>query len=88
MTTAAPGYLGVHAHFVTDSYVRRARAAGHELPDGVPAWPTWSAAAHLELMDRCGVETSILSISSPGIHFGLLPGHPLRRRRRSPPAGP
>ncbi|MFE0787213.1 amidohydrolase family protein [Streptomyces mutabilis] len=70
MTTAAPGYLDVHAHFVTDSYVRRARAAGHELPDGVPAWPTWSAAAHLELMDRCGVETSMLSISSPGVHFG------------------
>jgi predicted TIM-barrel fold metal-dependent hydrolase len=65
-----PGYLDVHAHFLTDSYVRRAREAGHELPDGVPAWPTWSAAAHLELMDRCSIETSMLSISSPGVHFG------------------
>ncbi|MFK0121048.1 amidohydrolase family protein [Streptomyces sp. NPDC090994] len=67
---STPGYLDVHAHFVTDSYVRQARAAGHELPDGVPAWPTWSAQAHLELMDRCSIETSMLSISSPGIHFG------------------
>ncbi|WP_320778792.1 amidohydrolase family protein [Streptomyces sp. CRN 30] len=70
MSTPAPGYLDVHAHFVTDSYVRQARAAGHELPDGVPAWPSWSAAAHLELMDRCGIETSMLSVSSPGVHFG------------------
>ncbi|GAA2455233.1 amidohydrolase family protein [Streptomyces glaucus] len=70
MPSDAPGYLDVHAHFVTDSYVRQARAAGHELPDGVPAWPTWSAAAHLELMDRCGIGTSMLSVSSPGVHFG------------------
>jgi 6-methylsalicylate decarboxylase len=67
---SSPGYLDVHAHFVTDSYVRQARAAGPELPDGVPAWPTWSAEAHLALMDRCGIETSMLSVSSPGIHFG------------------
>ncbi|OKJ88262.1 amidohydrolase family protein [Streptomyces sp. CB02400] len=70
MSPDTPGYLDVHAHFLTDSYVRRAREAGHELPDGVPAWPTWSAAAHLELMDRCGIGTSMLSISSPGVHFG------------------
>ncbi|WP_395575988.1 amidohydrolase family protein [Streptomyces sp. BK79] len=64
------GLVDVHAHFVTDSYVRQARAAGHELPDGVPAWPAWSAAAHLELMDRNGIRTSFLSVSSPGVHFG------------------
>ncbi|GAA2899747.1 amidohydrolase family protein [Streptosporangium fragile] len=65
-----PGFVDVHAHFVTDSYVTRARAAGHDLPDGMPAWPTWSATAHLDLMDRCGIRTSLLSISSPGVHFG------------------
>ncbi|MEU6102026.1 amidohydrolase family protein [Streptomyces flaveolus] len=64
------GFVDVHAHFVTDSYVRQARAAGHELPDGVPAWPGWSAEAHLELMDRVGIRTAILSVSSPGVHFG------------------
>ncbi|MEU1054721.1 amidohydrolase family protein [Streptomyces sp. NPDC005876] len=70
MPSDTPGYVDVHAHFVTDSYVRRARAAGHDHPDGVPAWPAWSAAAHLELMDRCSIATSMLSVSSPGVHFG------------------
>ncbi|MET9775554.1 amidohydrolase family protein [Streptomyces sp. NPDC006367] len=64
------GFVDVHAHFVTDSYVRQAKAAGHELPDGVPAWPSWSAEAHLEIMDRAGIRTAILSVSSPGVHFG------------------
>ncbi|MFG2429503.1 amidohydrolase family protein [Streptomyces sp. NPDC048590] len=70
MSPEAAAHIDVHAHFVTDSYVRRAREAGHELPDGVPAWPSWSAKAHLELMDRCGIGTSVLSVSSPGVHFG------------------
>jgi predicted TIM-barrel fold metal-dependent hydrolase len=33
-------------------------------------WPTWSAGEHLELMDRHGIETALLSMSSPGVHFG------------------
>ncbi|MYU54752.1 MULTISPECIES: amidohydrolase family protein [Streptomyces] len=71
-TTAAPSapLVDVHAHFVTPDYVDTARAAGHRQPDGMAAWPTWSAAAHLELMDRWGVATSFLSVSSPGTHFG------------------
>ncbi|WP_299541358.1 amidohydrolase family protein [uncultured Streptomyces sp.] len=70
MTTSTPGLIDVHAHFVTDSYVARARKAGHHLPDGVPAWPSWSARDHLALMDRSGIETAVLSVSSPGVHFG------------------
>ncbi|MGK5627904.1 amidohydrolase family protein [Streptomyces sp. URMC 123] len=64
------GLVDVHAHYVTDSYVRQAKAAGHLMPDGVPAWPSWSAAAHLDVMDRCGIDTAMLSVSSPGVHFG------------------
>jgi predicted TIM-barrel fold metal-dependent hydrolase len=33
-------------------------------------WPSWSVTAHLDLMDRNGIETAMLSISSPGVHFG------------------
>jgi predicted TIM-barrel fold metal-dependent hydrolase len=62
--------IDVHAHFVTDSYVRQATAAGHAHPDGMARWPAWSAGDHLELMDRHGIETALLSMSSPGVHFG------------------
>lgn len=62
--------IDIHAHFVTDSYVAAARAAGIEHPDGMPAWATWSLAQQFELMDRGGIARSYLSISSPGVHFG------------------
>lgn len=62
--------IDVHAHFVTDAYIAAARAAGITNPDGMPSWPSWSADQHLRLMDSWGVGRSILSISSPGTHFG------------------
>jgi predicted TIM-barrel fold metal-dependent hydrolase len=62
--------VDVHAHFLTGHYVQAAKDAGHLHPDGGPGWPTWGAARHLELMDACGIATSILSISSPGVCFG------------------
>ncbi|MDX8148823.1 amidohydrolase family protein [Lentzea sp. BCCO 10_0061] len=64
------GLIDVHAHFVTDPYVRQAIAACHVHPDGMDRWPTWSVEAHLELMDRHGIQTAVLSMSSPGVHFG------------------
>jgi predicted TIM-barrel fold metal-dependent hydrolase len=73
MTSADPArtpLVDVHAHFLTDHYVQAAKDAGHLHPDGVPGWPTWDAARHLDLMDQWGVATSILSISSPGVSFG------------------
>ena len=62
--------IDLHSHFVTPSYVEAARAAGHEHPDGMPGWPDWDPARQLDLMDACGIATSVLSISSPGTHFG------------------
>jgi len=64
------GFVDVHAHFLTDAYVARARAAGHDVPDGMPGWPRWSPDEHLELMDRVGIDSAVLSVSSPGVHFG------------------
>ncbi|MET8029937.1 amidohydrolase family protein [Streptomyces avermitilis] len=68
--TDPPLLVDTHAHFLTPDYVHAARAAGHIRPDGMGAWPTWRAEVHLRLMDRWGVGTSLLSISSPGTHFG------------------
>lgn len=64
------GLIDVHAHFLTQDYVSAAVAAGHVLPDGMPGWAMWSVEEHLSLMDDGGVSTSVLSISSPGVHFG------------------
>ncbi len=70
MTDARTPLIDVHAHFVTDRYVAAAHAAGHRHPDGMPAYPQWDAAEHLKLMDEWGIGAAILSISSPGTHFG------------------
>ncbi|MFF3331858.1 amidohydrolase family protein [Streptomyces sp. NPDC002888] len=62
--------IDVHAHLLPDFYVQQATAAGHGHPDGMGGWPSWSVQAHLDLMDRNGIETAMLSMSSPGVHFG------------------
>ncbi|MFH9553348.1 amidohydrolase family protein [Streptomyces sp. NPDC017435] len=62
--------IDVHAHLLPDFYVQKATAAGHAHPDGMGGWPSWSVEAHLDLMDRNGIETAMLSMSSPGVHFG------------------
>ena len=64
------GLVDVHAHFVTPEYVAAARLAGHQRPDGMPAWPSWSVREQLDLMDRNGIDRALLSVSSPGVHFG------------------
>jgi len=65
--------VDVHAHFVTDSYMRQAKAAGHEHPDGMKGWPAWDVQSHLDLMDQGNIRTAMLSVSSPGTHFGSDP---------------
>ena len=66
------GLIDVHAHFTTDAYIAAAKAAGHGQPDGMPEryWPRWTAAEHIALMAEAGIQRAILSISSPGVHFG------------------
>lgn len=70
MPDLAPQLIDVHAHFVTDRYRAAAEAGGHRRPDGMPGWPSWDAKTHLLLMDQWGVGTAMLSVSSPGVHFG------------------
>jgi len=62
--------IDVHAHFLPDFYRDALLANGHEQPDGFPYIPEWSAPEHVAAMDRLGIASSLLSISSPGIHFG------------------
>ncbi len=71
MTDNRPaGPVDVHAHFVPDAYRTALLAAGHDRPDGMPEVPAWSADEHVAMMDRLGIATALLSISSPGVHLG------------------
>jgi predicted TIM-barrel fold metal-dependent hydrolase len=65
-----PGRIDVHAHFVPDVYRAAAEAAGHGQPDGMPQLPQWDVQRHIEVMDRLDIAVALLSISSPGVHFG------------------
>jgi 6-methylsalicylate decarboxylase len=62
--------IDAHAHFVPAAYRDALLAAGIDRPDGFPRIPDWSVAAALAYMDELDIEAAVLSISSPGIHFG------------------
>ncbi len=62
--------IDVHAHYLPHSYRDALLAAGHDKPDGFPQLPDWSVEEHVAAMDRLGIATSLLSISSPGVYFG------------------
>lgn len=71
MTPTSPHRcIDVHTHFLPDVYRVAAVAAGHAQPDGMPFLPAWSADTAVATMDRLGIATAIISISSPGVHFG------------------
>jgi len=65
------GLIDVHAHMVPPFYREAAVAAGLTYPDGLQmTYPDWSPTAALQLMDKLNIRTAILSVSSPGVHFG------------------
>jgi predicted TIM-barrel fold metal-dependent hydrolase len=75
-----PGAIDVHAHFLPESYRVALVDNGFARPDGMPAIPDWSADEHIAAMDRLGIATSLLSISSPGVHLGDAAATPDRAR--------
>ncbi|WP_211261596.1 amidohydrolase family protein [Pseudonocardia acaciae] len=68
----------VHVHYLPPRYRSLVVAAGIDHPDGHRAGlPGWSAAAHVEHLDRLGIQTSVVSISTPGVRLG--DGHEVAR---------
>jgi 6-methylsalicylate decarboxylase len=61
--------IDVHFHYLSPEYRAQMVDAVGGWPDGFPA-PQWSADGALAMMDRVGIATGMLSVSSPGIHFG------------------
>ncbi|NMO01488.1 amidohydrolase [Gordonia sp. TBRC 11910] len=72
--------IDVHHHLIPSAYRERlaahgiAAAGGRELPD-------WSPEGSLEVMDRAGIATAILSVSTPGTGFLADPGEASRLAR-------
>jgi 6-methylsalicylate decarboxylase len=62
--------IDIHAHFVPAFYREALVEAGLSTPDGIRAMPEWDVGSTLRVMDKLGVATAMLSISSPGVHFG------------------
>jgi 6-methylsalicylate decarboxylase len=65
----ACGRIDVHTHFLPDVYAQALARAGLRTLDGGFPVPRWSAAAALEMMDRQGIATAMVSLSSPSAHF-------------------
>ncbi|MFQ6398721.1 amidohydrolase family protein [Nocardia sp. KC 131] len=64
-----PARIDVHQHIVPSDYADWLRSKGVEAPGG-RALPDWSPESALALMDRHLIATAILSLSTPGTHFG------------------
>lgn len=60
--------IDTHQHYLPDFY-RTMMEANHQSAGGWPT-PDWSVDAALALMDSEEIATGIISISSPGVHFG------------------
>jgi len=63
---ASASIIDVHAHSTPPAYLAEFAPKGEITP------PTakWSIEKHLEEMDKAGIATSILSITTPGVWFG------------------
>lgn len=69
MAGCACGRIDVHAHFLPEVYVEALNQAGLKTVDGGMPVPAWSEQAALEVMDRQGIATAMVSLSSPSAHF-------------------
>ena len=70
MTT--PHRIDVHHHFVPQVYKDALIACGDACPAPgyQPPLQNWTEARTLDQMDRAGIASALLSVTTPGIHFG------------------
>ena len=69
MTDEFSNRIDVHFHYLSPEYREQMIDAVGGSPDGFAA-PHWSVEAALAMMDRTNIATGMLSVSSPGVHFG------------------
>jgi predicted TIM-barrel fold metal-dependent hydrolase len=61
--------IDTHHHFVPPAYMSALRKQGYSYGAG-SSIPEWTQQNAIAFMDSSGIETAILSISTPGVHFG------------------
>jgi predicted TIM-barrel fold metal-dependent hydrolase len=67
-----PGMIDVHHHHIPPFYLaeNRERIAGSRGGQISPAWLNWTPEHAIEAMDKTGVSSAVLSLSTPGVWFG------------------
>lgn len=68
--TFATSAIDVHHHFLPPFYKPLVQEWMDRFATGVDAVMAWSPEASLAAMDEARVERAVLSVSSPGVHFG------------------
>ena len=63
--------IDVHAHYIPEFFREILVQSRLGQPDGIGSLPAWDETKALRAMHRFGVGTAMLSISSPGVHFGI-----------------
>ena len=66
---APPRRIDVHHHVLPAFYVEALEARGQARSGGEPL-PEWSLDRASEAFEAGGIEAAVLSVSSPGVHFG------------------
>lgn len=62
------GLIDLHHHIIPREYIEALAEIGVKTSIG-RTFPEWDVATTLEAMDKNGIETSIVSISAPGVYF-------------------
>jgi 6-methylsalicylate decarboxylase len=63
--------IDVHHHVFPPEYLAAIDQLGlKEAGGGGVAFPEWSPASSIEMMDRQGIQAAIVSVASPGVYFG------------------
>ena len=70
MHSSSPHRIDVHHHVLPPFYQQEARERIAATAVGFPQLFQWTPQMSIEEMDRSGVATSVLSISTPGVWFG------------------
>jgi len=66
------GRIDIHHHLIPPSFAETLQKKGISQIAGASI-PVWNSERSIEVMNMNGIQTAILSLSSPGVYFGNIP---------------